>query len=144
MSGDLYERATKSFDSIGGIQLLPIGEDDIAFVALGHHDPLTALRAFNSEARGLLGWADLLDGDHVPEHDDDCDEEGCDRHGPDAWLADLVGKVKQSWAYFHEHSDLCEPEEGESCGCDEYGWFISWNAKEGPSTFPVTVFEVYP
>jgi len=142
MSDELYKRAVKSFGVIDGIQLLPIGEDEISFVALGHHDPLTALRAFNAEARGLLGWVDLVDGDHEPAHDDACDEENCPRHEPDSWLEDLVGKVKQSHAYFHEHSDFCEPDQGESCGCDEYDWYITWDAKEGPSTFPVTVFEV--
>jgi hypothetical protein len=138
----LYERAAKSFDIVNGIPLLPIGEDEIAFVALGHHDAKTVLRAFNDEARSLLGWIDLVDGDHEPTHDDECDEEDCPRHEPDSWLDDFVGKVQQSYAYFHEHTDLCEDiDREEGCSCDEYGWYITWNAKPGPQTFPVTVFE---
>lgn len=137
---DLYERAVKDFDTVNGIQLLPIGEDEITFVALGHHHPKTALQAFDAEARGLLGWMDLLDGDHEPVHDDDCDEEDCPRHEPDSWLDDLLHRVEQTWAYFHEHSDACEDDEGVECGCDEYGWYISWDNRKTPSTFPVTVF----
>lgn len=71
------------------------------------------------------------------------DEEGCPRHEEDSWLDDLIHRVEQTWAYFHEHSDLCEldDDEPDGCDCDEYGWFISWNAKQTSSTFPVTVFK---
>lgn len=142
---ELYERAVKSFDTVDGIKVLPIGEDAITFVAIGHHHPKTALQLFNAEAKGLLGWSDLLDGDHVPMHDDDCVEEDCPRHQPDSWLDDLTQRVEQTWAYFHEHCDSYGDQEHEA-DCDECaeiqecGWFITWEARQTPETFPVTVF----
>lgn len=143
---DLYERAVKDFGTVNGIRLLPIGEDEITFVALGHHHPKTALQAFDAEAKGL-GWMDLLDGDHEPVHDDDCDEEDCPRHEPDSWLDDLLHRVEQTWAYFHEHCDDYDGPDGdhdpdcpECAQIQEVGWYISWDNRKTPSTFPVTVF----
>jgi hypothetical protein len=139
---ELYERALKGFDTVNGIRLLPVGEDEITFVAIGHHHPKTVLKAFNAEAKGLLGWLDLVDGDHVPAHGDDCDEENCPRHEPDSWLDDLTHRVEQSWAYFHEHATFCDDEERNECSCDEYGWYITWDAKQDRNTFPVTYYRV--
>ncbi len=120
----LYQQMRRSFAACHGIPVCAIGEDDVVFVALGHHPPKQALQAFNVEAR-RLGWADMLDA--VGAHDG------------------ALGKIERAYAVVRDRCDEAleddhDPDCSECAEIREASWWLDWDeAADTPGAFPVTI-----
>jgi hypothetical protein len=92
--------------------------------ALGHHDPVQTLEAFNRYARQTIGLDDVTDGLAPPEQ----------------WPP-----MQTLWAVLREHCDeRDDPDHDPDCyecrNIEEAGWWLDWSAtRDTDSAFPIMV-----
>lgn len=112
------------FQNFNGIDVCCVGEDGDHWVAMGHHDPVQTLEAFNRYARHYMGLDDVADGLSDPAN----------------WPP-----VEARWAVLKEHCDSYGSAEhdGECYECRdiaEAGWWLDWGAgQDAPGAFPIMV-----
>lgn len=127
----LYETMLRSFITCNGIEVCPVGEDDITFVALGHEPAKQVLQAFNVMAR-QLGWRDVLDGDG--------------QFAPKAWREQVLDRFEQTWAVVKDRCDKAgktdhDPDCRECAEIEEVQWWLQWDLDgETAGAFPVTIW----
>lgn len=115
-----------------GVGAAAIGEDGEDWILEGHLDPEAALEVLRQCCATLYDESTA----------DDC-------FGPvGAYTAE---NIRPAYGVFTEHAAWCEfvtgeiedPEAGPHCGCEEYGWFVSWGkvTVDTPGAIPIMVAE---
>jgi hypothetical protein len=114
-----------------GVDVIPVGEDEITLVMPGHVSPMRAVAAGQRVHLSITG------------------ERLCEDYG--RTLAEALEVTRWSWAVIHDPVNCteCEPdtEPEDLCAACTYvrveqDWWLSWGQTEStPGAFPVTVVE---